>query len=969
MTRGLWIPTFGLLTVVAFGGTVEQVTSEVADVSRRDVAIDQNGNTYALSNIDPLGTNPQRALQIFRFSPTGVPEQLTTLTRGAGPGLIGRTLGVDDAGTRVAFVSDGDPLGSNADGNRELFLLEPGVGLTQLTDEPGTSGTIAAIVACPSRVVFTADYDYLGSNGDRLLQIFTVESDGSNLTQVTSLTEDVWSIDADATCQRIIFATPAPFLGTTFDGEPKVFGIENDSTGARLFVEGSVNGVLGVTISGDGSAVTYGAGADLVWRPWNLAAGSILASEPGGFVGVPDLDFSGQTAVYYRGSSFEPWWTPSVAGGVPFQLFAAPACDYQRLSRTGTAIAMSCGSGSLAALPFDLDPVDDHSIYYVDPAALSGVKLVDNDPHLFDADLVGNDGGVIFVSNRDPLGLDADGGGEVYRRSPDGAVEKLTTITGSVTRVKASSNGYFVYLSDGNPLGGNADGSFELFLGRVGSPLPTQVTFSLAGTNVGDFEISRFGAVVTFVADDNPFGGNPDNSPELFVYDRLTAVRTQLTSHSEPFAQINNPATSDAGDRIVFASTVDFEGLGGDEGYRVFVYRSDTASVEQLSDSYNGPGIQRNSGQPDISADGTRVVFTSSVPEGYPAIYLDTGSGAVRISPEADSANAKISADGAFVAFDTRGCLFDSNGSEDIVSVRYDVAGGSYERAVGLRYGDGTFRLGDGRSVRSGAIDDDGRRILLVNSNDPTGQNPGQIRQAFLVDFDAPSTIEVVNNGAATMLSWAPEPQARRYDVVRGTLDAIAVVGDSVDLGPVVCVADDTAGNVVTDTELPGSGEVFFYVRRGSAGDLSGAGDYGSDDMGRPRTVASGDCTQAVSPTCAHDPCVEGAALSAGGCPDACVAEVCAVDSFCCATEWDALCVSRVLSVCDSMQCDATFTCNHSLCEVGAALVVGCDPSCVEALCNVDSFCCNNQWDATCVDEVATICGLSCEPAGLACGQ
>lgn len=52
----------------------------------------------------------------------------------------------------------------------------------------------------------------------------------------------------------------------------------------------------------------------------------------------------------------------------------------------------------------------------------------------------------------------------------------------------------------------------------------------------------------------------------------------------------------------------------------------------------------------------------------------------------------------------------------------------------------------------------------------------------------------------------------------------------------------------------------------------------------------------------------------------------------------------------------AEATCGHSICETGAAVSATCH-SCAQSICNVDSFCCTNAWDALCVAEVTTICG------------
>jgi hypothetical protein len=51
--------------------------------------------------------------------------------------------------------------------------------------------------------------------------------------------------------------------------------------------------------------------------------------------------------------------------------------------------------------------------------------------------------------------------------------------------------------------------------------------------------------------------------------------------------------------------------------------------------------------------------------------------------------------------------------------------------------------------------------------------------------------------------------------------------------------------------------------------------------------------------------------------------------------------------------------CPHDKCDTGGPLGPLCDP-CVAQICDVDPFCCNVAWDGICVNQVTTVCGLSC---------
>lgn len=53
-------------------------------------------------------------------------------------------------------------------------------------------------------------------------------------------------------------------------------------------------------------------------------------------------------------------------------------------------------------------------------------------------------------------------------------------------------------------------------------------------------------------------------------------------------------------------------------------------------------------------------------------------------------------------------------------------------------------------------------------------------------------------------------------------------------------------------------------------------------------------------------------------------------------------------------------SCAHDVCEAGDALDPTCEDSCVATVCEKDAFCCNNSWDATCVQAAAASCDRSC---------
>ncbi len=83
-----------------------------------------------------------------------------------------------------------------------------------------------------------------------------------------------------------------------------------------------------------------------------------------------------------------------------------------------------------------------------------------------------------------------------------------------------------------------------------------------------------------------------------------------------------------------------------------------------------------------------------------------------------------------------------------------------------------------------------------------------------------------------------------------------------------------------------------------------------------------------------------------------CCTLVCAEDPFCCATEWDTLCVSRAVELCGDPACNsAAGPCNMPNGTPGCD-----DPACCNLVCDQDPFCCDTEWDQICADAAAEAC-------------
>ena len=94
---------------------------------------------------------------------------------------------ISDDGTRIAFVTARNPTGGNADLNPEIFIYEIATGTyTQVTNTTGGLTREVSISSDGSRVAFISNRNLTGSNADLNLEVFFYDAGTSAITQVTN---------------------------------------------------------------------------------------------------------------------------------------------------------------------------------------------------------------------------------------------------------------------------------------------------------------------------------------------------------------------------------------------------------------------------------------------------------------------------------------------------------------------------------------------------------------------------------------------------------------------------------------------------------------------------------------------------------------------------------------------------------------------------------------------------------------
>ena len=135
---------------------------------------------------------------------------------------------LSDDGRWLAYASLYDPLGTNADHNMELFLLDLLTGtLRQVTHSTGDAFTNMdpSLSADGLRMVFTSMADLTGGNADRNQEIFQYDVLGDRFTQLTSTSGGRFSLDAALSGDglSVAFVSSADLAGANARGIPQIF--------------------------------------------------------------------------------------------------------------------------------------------------------------------------------------------------------------------------------------------------------------------------------------------------------------------------------------------------------------------------------------------------------------------------------------------------------------------------------------------------------------------------------------------------------------------------------------------------------------------------------------------------------------------------------------------------------------------------------------------------------------------------
>jgi Tol biopolymer transport system component len=172
---------------------------------------------------------------------------------------------ISQDGSRIAFASKDDPLGTNPDGNSEIFLFD-GARLSQVTNtSPGdianrvTNGNFQPSISDDGRfIAFSSNRDLVNQNADGNLEVFIYDALANTFAQLTSSTGIVGASDAKISGNgaKVAYVRDP---GTTPSARRDLM-IQDRASGPAPVIASQVQSLLmtyGRAISDDGTRVVF----------------------------------------------------------------------------------------------------------------------------------------------------------------------------------------------------------------------------------------------------------------------------------------------------------------------------------------------------------------------------------------------------------------------------------------------------------------------------------------------------------------------------------------------------------------------------------------------------------------------------------------------------------------------------------------------------------------------------------------
>jgi hypothetical protein len=370
-------------------------------------------------------------------------------------GCSSLAVATDAEADTVAWQSDCDPAGSNADGSIEIFRADAGAAAVQLTAGAGCTSDHASMSASGDRIAFTSDCDHAGENADGNLEIFLWRN--GTPAQIDQLTHTQG-------CENYEPDINGPGTFVAYDSTCNLAGFNNGGRGTDIFRVTPAGVTRQMTFDPNGGACDSSA-------PSINDAGSLIAFDSDCDLVGENEDFAAQIFTVTGAG---------VDGGVVKQRTAGDdeSCSSLRPSMDA--------AGDIVAYHSDCNPTgenDDRSeeIFTVVLASSEIEQVSDGDENLCASGeaLVSDNGRALAFTTWCELDNEnSDGSVEVFHSGIGTSKSAVYAVTegfdcSSIAGGISADGTRVSYDSDCDPLGENDDVSVEAFVASTcvcGSP-------------------------------------------------------------------------------------------------------------------------------------------------------------------------------------------------------------------------------------------------------------------------------------------------------------------------------------------------------------------------------------------------------------------------------------------------------------------------------------------------------------------
>jgi len=680
------------------------------------------------------------------------------------------TIGGDDDSRRAAISADGrfvafesrasNLVANDSNGLVDIFIYDTLTEATELLARGGnSSGSVPALSSDGRFVAFTSDADDLASadsNGSGF-DIFVIDRETDSIELITAGgngDSTAPSISADG--RHVAFVSRASNLaaGDSNGGDADVFVHNREADTTKLLTAGGNADSFASAISADGQFVAIFSAAD------NLVAENSQ--------GLLLFDLTSDTIEVLPGSVSEASLAISADGHLV--AFATTAND----------LVESDVNNNIDTFVFNRVT---NELERVHSPALGFDAVGGNGPSARPS-VSGKGRFVAYESAASNLvESDSNGATDIFIYDTESGRNKIFALgaNGNSNNPAISTDGRFVVFDSeaSNIGGGTSNDRVDIFVYNQDTGV-TDLLTAVSNNRSANPAISEDGRFVAFqsFASNLVVGDSNGSSPDIFVFDRQTGSREILTAGGNTvflrFPLLDaSPSISADGRFVAFQSTAS-NLVGADingEGFDIFVFDRDTATVERLT-SGNGHSLR-----PSISADGRFVAFQSSADNLVAGdlngsgddvfLYDRQTSTTERLTPGANTQAIRpsISGDGRFVTFTLSSVVQLNSGdfNRDDIAI-FDRDSNSY----GLVTDSADF------DSDLSAISADGQRIAfssaatnLTNDAIASGQNVFVSLANNPPSVDALATTTVEDTPVAlTLTGFDPDSNPLTFEVV-----------------------------------------------------------------------------------------------------------------------------------------------------------------------------------------------------------